>query len=190
MTIYVLGDKKPEIAETAYVHPQASVIGDVKIGERVFVAPMVSIRGDRGRIEIGDETNVQDGAVIHSDPRFTTKIGRRVNIGHNATIHAESVGDNAAIGMGAVLMLGSKVAEGAMIANSALLHNKMETEPNKIYAGVPAKYMRDLDPESEARKAIDIYIDSYVENTRSYRHELKETDKWHDPYPFECINNC
>jgi carbonic anhydrase/acetyltransferase-like protein (isoleucine patch superfamily) len=174
MTIYRLGDKKPEIADTAYVHPQASVIGDVKIGERVFIAPMVSIRGDRGRIEIGNETNVQDGAVIHSEPRFTTTIGKRVNVGHNATIHAKSIGDNAAIGMGAVLMLGSEVAEGAMIANSALLHNKTETKPNKIYAGVPAKYMRDLDPEGEARKAIDIYVDSYVENTRRYREELEE----------------
>ncbi len=173
MTIYKLGDKKPEIAETAYVHPQASVVGNVKIGERVFIAPMASIRGDRGRIEIGDETNVQDGVVIHSDPNFTTRIGSRVNIGHNATIHAESVGNNAAIGMGAVLMLGSKVSEGAMIANSALLHIKTETEPNKIYAGVPAKYMRNLDPTGAARKAIDIYLDSYVENTRMYKNELK-----------------
>ena len=176
MTIYELGEKKPEIAPTAYVHPQASVIGDVKIGERVFVAPMVSIRGDRGRIEIGDETNVQDGAVIHSDPRFVTRIGSRVNIGHNATIHAELVEDNAAIGMGAVLMLGSKIAKGTMIANSALLHNKTKTEPNKIYAGVPAKFMRDLDPDGEARKAIDIYLDSYVANTEMYRKALREID--------------
>lgn len=174
MTIYELGNKKPEIAESAYVHPQASVIGDVKIGERVFVAPMVSIRGDRGRIVIGDETNLQDGVAIHSDPSFTTKVGRRVNIGHNATIHAAAIGDNAAIGMGAVLMLGSKVADGAMIANSALLHTKTKTESNKIYAGVPAKYMRDLDPEGEARKAIDDYIDSYIENTRTYKEELEE----------------
>ncbi len=177
MIIYELSDKRPEIAETAYVHPQASVIGDVKIGERVFIAPMASIRGDRGRIEIGDETNVQDGAVIHSDPRFTTRIGSRVNIGHNATVHAESVGDNAAIGMGAVLMLGSKVSKDAMIANSALLHIKTETEPNKIYAGVPAKYMRDLDPKGAARKAIDIYIESYIENTRTYKKDLKRRDK-------------
>ena len=176
MTIYELGEKKPEIASTAYIHQQASVIGDVKIGERVFVAPMASIRGDRGRIEIGDETNVQDGAIIHSDPRFVTRIGRRVNIGHNATIHAEAVEDSAAIGMGAVLMLGSKVAEGAMIANSALLHNKTKTEPYKIYAGVPAKYMRDLDPKGEARKAIDIYLDSYVDNTEMYRKELRKVD--------------
>jgi carbonic anhydrase/acetyltransferase-like protein (isoleucine patch superfamily) len=176
MTIYELGDKKPEIAKTAYVHPQASVIGDVKIGERVFVAPMVSIRGDRGRIEIGDESNLQDGVVIHSDTGFVTKIGRRVNIGHNATIHAESIGDNAAIGMGAVLMLGSKVAEGTMIANSALLHSKTITEPNKIYAGVPAKYMRDLDPDGEARKAIDDYLDTYVFNCEMYPGNLREVD--------------
>ena len=176
MTIYKLGDKEPEIAESAYVHPQASVIGDVKIGERVFVAPMASIRGDRGRIEIGDETNVQDGAIIHSEPTFTTRIGRRVNIGHNATIHAKSVGDNAAIGMNAVLMLGSQVAEGVMIANSALLHNKMETEPYKIYAGIPAKYMRDIDPEGAARKAIDEYVDSYIEKTRRYKEGLEEIE--------------
>jgi carbonic anhydrase/acetyltransferase-like protein (isoleucine patch superfamily) len=61
-----------------------------------------------------------------------------------------------------------------MIANSALLHNKTETEPNKIYAGIPAKYMRDLDPKSRAREAIDDYIDSYIENTRRYREEMEE----------------
>ncbi len=177
MTVYKLGKKKPEIAETAFIHPQASVVGDVKIGERVFVAPMASIRGDRGRIEIGDETNVQDGAVIHSDPRFVTKIGKRVNIGHNATIHAKLVEDHAAIGMGAVLMLGSQVAEGAMIANSALLHNKTKTEPNKIYAGVPAKYMRDLNPDGEAKKAIDIYLDSYVESCEMYKKNLTEVEE-------------
>ena len=175
MTIYELGEKKPKIAHTAYVHPQASVIGDVMIGERVFIAPMASIRGDRGRIEIGDETNVQDGAVIHSDSSFVTRIGRRVNIGHNATIHAESIDDNAAIGMGAVLMLGSKVAKGAMIANSALLHNKTQTAPNKIYAGVPAKFLRELDPTGEARKAIDVYLDDYVESIEMYKKDLRET---------------
>jgi len=174
MTIYALGDKEPEIAASAYVHPQASIIGDVKIGERVFIAPMVSIRGDRGRIVIDDETNVQDGVVIHSDPRFTTRIGKRVNIGHNATIHAESIEDYAAIGMGAVLMLGSKVAKGVLIANSALLHNKTDTEPNKVYAGVPAKYMRDIDNESPARQAIDVYLDSYVENTAFYPGNLRK----------------
>jgi carbonic anhydrase/acetyltransferase-like protein (isoleucine patch superfamily) len=174
MTIYKLGNKEPEIASSAYIHPQASVIGDVKIGERVFVAPMASIRGDRGRIEIGDETNVQDGAVIHSETEFVTKIGKRVNIGHNASIHAELVDDNAAIGMGAVLMLGSKVAKGAMIANSALLHSKTKTEPNKIYTGVPAKYMRDLDPSGDARLAIDNYLDTYVESTRTYKEDLQQ----------------
>ena len=176
MTIYELGNKKPEIAKSAYVHPQASVIGDVKIGERVFVAPMASIRGDRGRIEIGDETNVQDGAVIHSDSEFITRIGRRVNIGHNATIHAESIEDNAAIGMGAVLMLGSRVAKGVMIANSALLHSKTVTDPNKIYAGVPARYLRDMEPSSDARRAIDEYLDTYVENTKTYNSDLRKIE--------------
>ncbi|MFW9844555.1 MAG: gamma carbonic anhydrase family protein [Candidatus Thorarchaeota archaeon] len=177
MTIYALGDRKPEIATSAFIHPQASVIGDVKIGERVFVAPMVSIRGDRGPITIGDESNIQDGVVIHSDPRFTTRIGKRVNIGHNASIHAEEIDDHAAIGMGAVLMLGSKVAEGALIGNCALLHNKTETEPYTVYAGIPAKPMRALGPDDLARKAISIYVDSYVENTKYYPDNLRVIDE-------------
>ena len=97
-------------------------------------------------------------------------------LSHNAIIHAELVEDNAAIGMGAVLMLGSKIAKGVMIANSALLHSKTKTEPNKIYAGVPAKFMRDLDPAGEARRDIDVYLDSYVANTEMYRKDLREVD--------------
>ena len=177
MTVYALGDKVPQIAPTAYIHPQASVIGDVKIGERVFIAPMVSIRGDRGPIVIGDESNIQDGVVIHSDPRFTTRIGKRVNIGHNASIHAEEIADNAGIGMGAVLMLGSKVSEGVLIGNCALLHNKTETKPYTVYAGIPAKYMRDFSSDDPARKDIDIYVDSYIENTRIYPDKLRIIDE-------------
>lgn len=177
MTIYALGNKTPEIAVTAYVHPQASVIGDVKIGSRVFIAPMVSIRGDRGPIIIGDETNIQDGVTIHSDPRFTTRIGKRVNIGHNASIHSEEIADHAAIGMGAVLMLGSKVAEGALIGNCALLHDKTITEPYKVYAGIPAKYLRDLSPDDPARKAIDVYVESYIENAQFYPGNIRVLDE-------------
>ncbi|RLI47801.1 MAG: gamma carbonic anhydrase family protein [Candidatus Thorarchaeota archaeon] len=176
MVVYALGDKVPEIADSAYIHPLACVIGDVKIGENVFVAPQASIRGDIGRIEIGDESNIQDGVVIHSDPGFVTFIGRRVNIGHNASIHSEYIGNNAAIGMGAVLMVGSRVAEGALIANAALLHPKTVTEPYKIYAGVPAKYLRDFPEDDPARVTITGYVDSYVERTRTYPRVLRRLD--------------
>jgi carbonic anhydrase/acetyltransferase-like protein (isoleucine patch superfamily) len=174
VTIYAYGESIPEIAESAYIHPQASVIGDVKIGERVFVAPMASIRGDRGRIEIGDETNIQDGAVIHSEDGIVTWIGRRVNIGHNASIHSERIEDYAAIGMGAVLMVGSVVAEGVLIANSALLHPKTMTEPYKIYSGVPAKLLREFRKDDPARRAIDEYLDSYVGHASSYPEKLRK----------------
>ncbi|UCE10277.1 MAG: gamma carbonic anhydrase family protein [Candidatus Thorarchaeota archaeon] len=173
MTVYAFGEYTPEIAETAYIHPQASVIGDVKIGERVFVAPMASIRGDRGRIEIGDESNIQDGAVIHSESGIVTWIGRRVNIGHNASIHSERIEDFGAVGMGAVLMVGSVVAEGALIANSALLHPKTRTEPYSIYAGVPAKLMRKYGKDDSARAVIDEYLDHYVEFALSYAKKLR-----------------
>ncbi len=176
MTIYALGDKEPKIAESAFIHPQASIIGDVKIGERVFVAPMASIRGDIGIVEIGDESNVQDGAVIHSTEVHDTIIGKRVNIGHNASIHANIIHDYVAIGMGAVVMLECIVAEGALIANAALLHPKTITEPYKIYAGVPAKYIRDLSRDDPTRIAIEKYVQTYVENTKRYPSGLRRLD--------------
>ncbi len=172
MVVYALGDLVPDIADTAYVHPLACVIGDVKIGERVFVAPQASIRGDNGRIEIGDETNIQDGVVIHSDPAFVTRIGRRVNIGHNASIHSSYIGDGAAIGMSAVLMVGSVVAENCLIANAALLHPKTETEPYRVYAGVPARLLRDLGPDDPARRTIEKYVETYVRLTLDYPSRL------------------
>ena len=176
MAVYALGDKVPRIAENAYVHPQASVIGDVTIGERVFLAPMSSVRGDIGLITIGDETNVQDGAVVHSTESHDTTIGRRVNIGHNASVHAKHIDDFAAIGMGAVLMLHGVVAKGPLIGNGALLHPKTITEPYKVYAGVPAKYLRDLEPDDPARKAIEKYVETYVRNTTRYPSELRRID--------------
>ena len=176
MAIYALGDKVPKIAKSAFIHPQASVIGDVTIGERVFLAPMSSVRGDRGIITIDDETNLQDGAVIHSTEEHDTTIGRRVNVGHNASIHAKLVDDYAAIGMGAVLMLHSVVAKGALIGNAALLHPKTITEPYKVYAGVPAKYLRDLGPEDPARKSIEKYVDSYVRDAKRYPSDLRRLD--------------
>ncbi len=176
MAVYALGDKIPRIARSAYIHPQASVIGDVTIGERVFLAPMSSIRGDIGIITIGDESNVQDGAVVHSTESHDTTIGKRVNIGHNASVHAKHIYDFAAIGMGAVLMLHSVVAKGALIGNGALLHPKTITEPYKVYAGVPAKYLRNLDLDDPARKAIEKYVETYVRNTTRYPAELRRID--------------
>lgn len=176
MAVYSLGNNVPDIAQSAYVHPQAAVIGDVKIGERVFVAPMASIRGDRGHIEIGDETNVQDGAVIHSTELYDTVIGKRVNIGHNAAIHAHRIDDFAAIGMGTVVMLECIVAEGALIGNAALLHPKTITEPYKVYAGVPAKYLRDLKPDDPAKKAIEDYVESYIRDASRYPSDLRRLD--------------
>ncbi len=137
---------------------------------------MASVRGDRGHIEIGDETNVQDGAVIHSTELYDTVIGKRVNIGHNAAIHARHIDDFAAIGMGAVLMLDCIVAEGALIANAALLHPKTITEPYKVYAGVPAKYLRDLKPDDPAKKAIEDYVESYIRDASRYPSDLRRLD--------------
>ncbi|TFG12402.1 gamma carbonic anhydrase family protein [Candidatus Thorarchaeota archaeon] len=177
MAIYSLNGKTPEIHESAYVHPQASIVGDVKIGQRVFIAPMASIRGDRGPIVIGDETNVQDGAVVHSTDTYTTIIGKRVNIGHNASVHGEQIEDDAAIGMNTVIMVGAKVAKRSLIGNGAVLHPKTATEEDGVYAGVPAKLLRKMTSDDIARKTIEKYVQSYVDNTELFKKTLNRLDE-------------
>src|SRR3954471_310515 len=102
----------PNIDPTAYIHPAAIVIGRVTLGARVSVWPTAVIRGDSDTIDIGDDSNVQDGTVIHADEGIPTKIGKRVGIGHRAIVHGTTVDDDCLIGMGAILLNGVRVGTG------------------------------------------------------------------------------
>jgi carbonic anhydrase/acetyltransferase-like protein (isoleucine patch superfamily) len=125
----------------------------VSLGAGASVWPCAVLRGDTDRIEIGDETNIQDGAVVHCDDGLPTTIGRRVTVGHRAVVHGATVGDGALIGIGAMVLNGASVGEGALVAAGAVVTEGMVVPPHSLAAGVPAKVKGGLSEELRARVA-------------------------------------
>src|SRR5574337_337034 len=150
--IYSYDGVIPVIDPSAFVHPSAVVIGDVIIGQGVYVAPCASLRGDLGRILIGAGANIQDTAVVHGFPRTDTVIEENGHIGHGAVIHACTLRRNVLIGMNAVVMDFAVVGESAIVAGSAFVPAKSEIAPRSLAVGVPAKVVRSLSEEELAWK--------------------------------------
>jgi len=155
------------IHPTALIHPLAFVCGDVSLGARVFVLPYVAIRGDTESIEIGDDSNVQDGTVVHTDFGFPTRVGKRVGIGHRAIIHGSTVEDNALIGMGAILLNGTRVGSGSIVAAGAVCREGMQIPPNSLVVGVPGKIIRETTDAERAR--IDGTVATYLKLGERHR---------------------
>jgi carbonic anhydrase/acetyltransferase-like protein (isoleucine patch superfamily) len=160
----------PRIAPSAYIDPGATVIGDVAVGERSSVWPITSLRGDLAPIRIGEETNIQDGTVIHTDEGFPALIGDRVTVGHSAVIHGCVIEDESVIGIGAIVLTGAKVGRGAVVAAGALVTEGMEVPPDTLVMGAPAKARRAVSAEEQARFRKGVA--NYAERSQIY---LKET---------------
>lgn len=137
----------PQIGEDCFLAENASIIGDVVIGQGCSIWFGTVLRGDVNSIRIGNGTNIQDGTVIHTlYQRSTTTIGDNVSVGHNVTIHGAEIRDNALIGMGSVVLDHAVVGEGAIVAAGSVVTGKTVISPHTLWAGVPAKYIKDVDP--------------------------------------------
>ena len=137
----------PQIGEDCFLADNAAIIGDVVIGEGCSIWFGTVLRGDVNSIRIGNGTNIQDGSVIHTlYQRSTTVIGDNVAVGHNVTIHGAEIRDNALIGMGSVVLDHAVVGEGAIVAAGSVVTGKTVIPPHTLWAGVPAKYIKDVDP--------------------------------------------
>jgi carbonic anhydrase/acetyltransferase-like protein (isoleucine patch superfamily) len=143
-----------------FIHPLALVCGRVTLGDRVSVWPFTVVRGDTERIEVGDETNLQDGTVVHTDHAFPTIIGRRVGVGHRAIIHGAVVEDRCLIGMGAILLNGVRVGTGSIVAAGAVCREGMQIPPNSLVVGVPGRVIRET--TSLERERIEFTVNSYL----------------------------
>lgn len=142
----------PSIGEGTFVAETAVIIGDVTIGRDSSIWFNAVLRGDVNTITIGDRTNIQDGAVIHtlydgSPHPSQTHIGNDVSVGHNAVIHGGIIGDNCLIGMGAIVLDNAEIPSGCIIAAGALVLSNSKLEPNSLYAGVPARKIREVTPD-------------------------------------------
>jgi len=138
----------PIIPEGCFIAPNATIVGDVVLGQECSVWFNAVIRGDVNSIRMGNRVNVQDGACIHCTyQRFGTTIGNNVSIGHHAIVHGCTVEDNVLIGMGAIVMDGAVIGTGSLIAAGAVVLAGTMVPPGSVFAGVPAKKVKDISPE-------------------------------------------
>jgi len=138
----------PQITESCFLAPNATVVGDVVFGEECSVWFSAVVRGDVNRIRIGNQVNIQDGACIDCTYEQTeTIIGNHVSIGHNAIVHGCQIDDHVLIGMGAIVMDNAKIGSNSIIAAGAVVLENTIVEPGSIYAGVPAKKVKNTSPE-------------------------------------------
>lgn len=158
----------PRIADSAYIHESAQVVGDIEIGERSSVWLNVSMRGDVNYIRIGNETSIQDNTVLHVErDTYPLIIGNRVTVGHSAVLHGCVVEDRVLIGIGAIVLNGARIGTGSVIAAGALVTERTEIPPNSLVMGSPAKVKREVSAEERAR--FDVNCNNYIEMTAIYK---------------------
>ena len=137
----------PKVADTAFVAESADLIGDVTIGEHASIWYHTTLRADINKIVIGDYSNIQDNSCIHLADDFGCHVGKYVTVGHGVILHACTVEDNCLIGMGATLLDNARIPSGCIIAANALVLSNAQLEPNSVYAGVPAKKVKEVTAE-------------------------------------------
>ena len=145
--IYEFDGYKPVIHESAYIHPQATVTGNVIIGKDVYIGPGAAIRGDWGKIIIEDGCNVQENCTIHMFPGVTVTLKKSAHIGHGAIIHGATIGENSLIGMNAVVMDNVEIGKECIVGALAFIKEGMEIPDRKVVVGNPAKIVKDVTDE-------------------------------------------
>jgi len=162
--------RTPQIPASAYIDPDAVIIGDVTIGEHSSVWPGVVIRGDVNWIRIGARTNIQDGSVLHvMKDTHPLVLGDAVTIGHGVILHGCTIESNVLIGMGSILLNGAKIGSGSIVAAGTLVPEGAVVPPGSLFMGHPGKLRRALTPEDQA--SIEAYAARYIEYSETYKAE-------------------
>lgn len=147
MTVYSLGEKCPKVGKNCYIAENATMIGDVTIGNNSTVWFNVVVRGDLDSIIIGDDTNIQEGCVLHVDYDCKLIIGSKVTIGHKAMLHGCTINDESLIGINTVILDGAVIGKHCIIGANSLITKNKEIPDNSLVMGSPAKVVRQLTPE-------------------------------------------
>ena len=169
MIVKAINGKSPVIPQDCYIAENATIIGDVVFGSSCSVWFNAVVRGDVNAITIGNKVNIQDGAIIHCTyQKHATKIGNKVSIGHNAIVHGCLIEDNVLIGMGAIVMDNCIVGSNSIIAAGAVVTQNTVVPSGTIYAGVPAKWVKDIDA-SDFSGEIERISNNYVMYSSWYK---------------------
>ncbi|EDX79220.1 MAG: gamma carbonic anhydrase family protein [Brevundimonas sp.] len=173
MTIYTLGDSKPQFPAPGeyWVAPSASVIGNVILHPNASVWFGAVLRGDNEPIVVGPDSNIQDGSVLHTDMGSPLTLGRGVTVGHQAMLHGCEVGDYSLIGIGAVVLNGVKIGRNCIIGANALLTEGKIIPDNSLVVGQPGKVVRERDPDQIA--VLQMSAEHYVQNWKRFAADLR-----------------
>jgi carbonic anhydrase/acetyltransferase-like protein (isoleucine patch superfamily) len=172
MPLYALGDRVPSIDATAFVHPEAVIIGDVHVGPESSVWPTAVLRGDHGVIRVGAQTSIQDGTIVHCTSTLDTVIGDRCVVGHNVHLEGCTIEDDCLIGSGAVVLHRVVVHSNALVGAQAMVPNGMDVPSGAMALGVPAKIKHDVVSPGDFADAVSVY----VHNAQWYNAELRRLD--------------
>jgi len=169
---YSIGEHRPTLHGYGhFIAPNAAVIGRVTLGEHSSVWFSCVLRGDVEDIEIGANSNIQDGTVIHADPGFPTIVGDNVTVGHQAMLHGCRIGDGTLVGINAVVLNGAVIGKGCLIGANALVTEGMEVPDGSLVLGSPAQIKKTLTPEQQ--QALRLNADHYVSNAAHFAEELE-----------------
>ncbi|MCB1671022.1 MAG: gamma carbonic anhydrase family protein [Gammaproteobacteria bacterium] len=170
--IYSLGDLQVEITgDDFFVADNATVIGNVRLENNVSVWFNAVIRGDSELISIGENSNIQDGSVLHTDPGVPLTIGKNVTVGHKVMLHGCSIGDNSLIGINSVILNGARIGKNCLIGANSLVTENKEIPDGSLVMGSPAKVVKSLSPEQQA--ALMQSATHYVENFKRFKKTLR-----------------
>lgn len=176
MPVYALGDKKPILPGDGnyWIAPNAEVMGNVKLEKNASVWFGAVLRGDNELITIGENSNVQDGSVLHTDPGSPLNIGPNVTIGHMVMLHGCTIGEGSLVGIGSIILNNAKIGKGCLIGANTLIAENKEIPDYSMVLGSPGKIVRTL--EKDAAEALRLSADHYVENWQRYAREMKRID--------------
>ncbi len=173
MPIYALGDVEPQIDPTAYVHPDAVVIGEVTLGPESSVWPSAVLRGDAGGIVIGARTSIQDGTVVHTTPIHPTRVGDECVIGHLVHLEGCTIGNGTLVGSGAIVLNGAVLEDECLVGAGALVPGSLTVPSRAMALGVPATLRLDaVRPDAHIRIGMEVYR----ERSRTYREQLRRLE--------------
>ncbi len=161
----------PKFGNNTYLAENATILGDVIMGDDCSIWFNAVLRGDVNSIRIGNKVNIQDGSVLHTlYQKSTVEIGNNVSIGHNVTIHGAKIEDNVLVGIGATILDHAVIGSNSIIAANSLILTGTIVEPNSVYAGVPAKKVKDIEPE-QSREMVQKIANNYLMYAGWYKEE-------------------
>ena len=171
MAIYQLNDRVPVIPKSCYISEEATIIGSVILGERVNIWLGAVLRGDNEPIVIGDDSNIQELCVLHTDPGAPLTIGKNVTVGHQVMLHGCTIGDGSLIGIQSVVLNKSVIGKDCLVGAGAVVTENKSFPDRSVIFGSPAKVVRELNEENAARLAMS--AESYVKRGQNYKANLK-----------------